>query len=164
VSIGKDGYVYIEHVTADQLTSAPRDAMMIRMGKEDYRNYEPFPIWHPQDPGSGGKDSAEAFNNLLADNGLIGVFEQVTGSKESYAEILATKAMAGRVRLVRGEWNDPFLDELAAFPKGRFKDRVDAASSGYNYLRRQVEGFESRTVSAPVVVVDAESLFQGAMR
>jgi len=164
VSIGKDGYVYIEHVTADQLTSAPRDAMMIRMGKEDYRNYEPFPIWHPQDPGSGGKDSAEAFNNLLADNGLIGVFEQVTGSKESYAEILATKAMGGRVRLVRGEWNDPFLDELSAFPKGRFKDRVDAASSGYNYLRRKLEGFESRTVSAPVVVVDAESLFQGAMR
>lgn len=163
MSIGKDGFLYIEHTTAGQLSSASRDEMMIRVGKEDYRNYDPFPIWHPQDPGSAGKDSAEAFNNLLADNGLIGIFEQVTGSKEFYADMLATKAMGGRVRMVRGEWNDAFLDELAAFPKGRFKDRVDAASSAYNYLRRQVENQGTKTASAPATVVNAESMFEGVM-
>jgi phage terminase large subunit-like protein len=162
--LGTDGFIYIEHTTADQLASAKRDEMMIRMGKEDYRNDNPFPIWHPQDPGSAGLDSAQAFNNLLADNGLIGIFEQVTGSKEYYADMLATKAMGGRVRMIRGEWNDPFLDELAAFPKGRFKDRVDAASSAYNHLRRLVESPEGRTASAPAVVVEADSLFQGVMR
>lgn len=136
---GKDDYVYIEHTTAAQLSSAERDAAMVALGKEDYRNDGAFLIWHPQDPGSAGLDSAQAFNNLLADNGLIGTFDQVTGSKELNASPLATKALGGRVRLIRGEWNDAFLDEMAAFPKGRYKDRVDAAASAYNKLRQIVE-------------------------
>lgn len=135
---GKDDFIYIEHSTADQLAPAERDEMMIEIGKEDYVNDGPFLIWHPQDPGSAGVDSAQAFNNLLANHGLIGTFDQVTGSKESYADMLATKAQAGRVRLVRGGWNDDLIDEYSAFPKGK-KDRVDAGSSAYNVLRQIVE-------------------------
>jgi phage terminase large subunit-like protein len=117
-------------------------------------------IWHPQDPGSAGLDSAMAFNNLLADQGLMGTFDQVTGSKEFYAGMFATKAKGGRVRLVRGSWNDAFMDEYAAFPKGRFKDRVDSGSSAYNVLRQivdqmktdseDVEVYEERVQISPV--------------
>jgi len=139
MSWGLDDFLYVEHSTAEQLSSANRDEFMIDIGKEDYRNYGPFLIWHPQDPGSAGLDSAQAFNNLLADNGLIGTYDQVTGSKEINAGPLATKAKGGRVRLVRGAWNDAFLDEYAAFPKGRFKDRVDSGSSAFNVLRKIVE-------------------------
>lgn len=139
LSWGLDDYVYIEHSTANQFSSAERDEFMIEIGKEDYRNDGPFLIWHPQDPGSAGLDSSQAFNNLLADNGLIGTFDQVTGSKEINAGPLATKAKGGRVRIVRGAWNDAFVDEYAAFPKGRFKDRVDAGSSAFNTLRKIVE-------------------------
>lgn len=152
MSWGLDDYIYIEHSTANQFSSAERDEFMIEIGKEDYRNDGPFLIWHPQDPGSAGLDSAQAFNNLLADNGLIGTFEQVTGSKEINAGPLATKAKGGRVRLVRGAWNDAFLDEYAAFPKGRFKDRVDAGSSAFNALRRIVE--ELKADSAEVEVYE----------
>jgi len=139
MSWGLDDFLYIEHSTANQFSSAERDEFMIEIGMEDYRNDGPFIIWHPQDPGSAGLDSAQAFNNLLADNGLIGTFDQVTGSKEVNAGPLATKAKGGRVRLVRGAWNDEFLDEYAAFPKGRFKDRVDGGSSAFNVLRKIVE-------------------------
>lgn len=139
MSWGKDDYLYVEHSYSDQLSSAERDEMMVDLGKEDYRNDGPFLIWHPQDPGSAGLDSAQAFNNLLADNGLIGTFDQVTGSKEINASAFATKAKGGRVRLVRDAWNEPFLDELAAFPKGAFKDRVDSCSSAFNNLRKIVE-------------------------
>lgn len=139
MSWGKDDFIYIEHTTAEQLSSAERDEAMIALGLEDYQNDGPFLIWHPQDPGSAGLDSAQAFNNLLADKGLIGTYDQVTGSKEFYASMLATKAKGGRVRIVRGAWNEVLLDEMAAFPKGRFKDRVDAAGSAYNQLRQVVE-------------------------
>jgi len=139
MSWGRDEFIYIEHVTADQLSSAERDAMMIKIGLEDYHNDGAFLIWHPQDPGSAGLDSAQAFNNLLADKGLVGTFDQVTGGKEYYAGMLATKAMSGRVRLVRGGWNDDFIDEMVAFPKGVFKDRVDAAGSAFNQLRQIVD-------------------------
>jgi hypothetical protein len=160
MSWGRDDFVYIEHTVAEQLSSAERDEFMIALGKEDYANDSPFLIWHPQDPGSAGLDSAQAFNNLMADEGLFGTFEQVTGNKEFYAQPLATKAKGGRVRMVRGAWNDAFLDEMCAFPKGRFKDRVDAASSAYNQLRQIVEQlkkdddeelvFEERVSISPV--------------
>lgn len=160
MSWGLDDYLYVEHSTADQLASAERDEFMIELGKEDYRNDGPFLIWHPQDPGSAGLDSAMAFNNLLADQGLMGTFDQVTGSKEFYAGMFATKAKGGRVRLVRGSWNDAFMDEYAAFPKGRFKDRVDSGSSAYNVLRQivdqmkmdseDVEVYEERVQISPV--------------
>jgi phage terminase large subunit-like protein len=139
MSWGRDDYVYIEHVYKNQVSSAERDQKLVEIGKEDYRNCGPFLIIHPQDPGSAGLDSAKATNALLAENGLIGFFEPVTGSKETNAGPLATAAQAGRVRLVRGEWNDEYLDEMAAFPKGRFKDQVDGSSAGYNKMREIVE-------------------------
>jgi predicted phage terminase large subunit-like protein len=148
---GKDDFLYVEHTTAEQLSSAERDVAMVKLGIEDYKNDGAFLIWHPQDPGSAGLDSAQAFNNLLADNGLIGTFDQVTGSKELNASPFATKAMGGRVRLIRGEWNDAFLDELAAFPKGRYKDRVDAVSSAYNKLRQIVEQLKANDVEDDLV-------------
>jgi phage terminase large subunit-like protein len=160
MSWGLDDFVYIEHSFADQLSSAARDKKMIELGKEDYENYGPHLIWHPQDPGSAGVDSAQATNNLLANAGLIGTFDQVTGDKETNAGPLATKVQGGRVRLVRDAWNDEFQDEYAAFPKGSFKDRVDAGGSAYNKLRVIVEElkdeaediatFEERVQISPV--------------
>jgi phage terminase large subunit-like protein len=139
MSWGRDDYIYVENVTSAQLASAEREDEMIEIGLEDYRNDGPFLIWHPQDPGSAGLDSAMATNDRMANAGLIATFDQVTGSKELNAGQFASKAKGGRVRLVRGAWNDAYLDELAAFPKGRFKDQVDASGSGFNNLRQIVE-------------------------
>ena len=37
-------------------------------------------------------------------------------------------AEAGNVKLVRGEWNEAFLQEVESFPNGRHDDLIDAAS------------------------------------
>jgi predicted phage terminase large subunit-like protein len=42
---------------------------------------------------------------------------------------------AGNVTLLRGDWNEIFIDELAAFPSGKHDDQVDAMSTGYEYLK-----------------------------
>lgn len=139
MSWGRDDYIYVEHVWKDQVSSAERETKMIELGKEDYKLDGPHMILHPQDPGSAGLDSARSTNANLATNGLIGFFEQVTGDKETNAGPFATMAQSGRVRLVRGGWNDEYLDELAAFPKGRFKDQVDGTSTSYNKMREIVE-------------------------
>lgn len=142
MSKGRDGYYYVEHVVAEQLSSFQRDDMMVRVGVQDYAQHGPFEIWHPQDPGSAGKDSAQATGVKMAEAGLRSRFEPVTGDKETRAGPFSSAAEAGRVRLVRGEWNDGFLDELMAFPKGTFKDRVDAASSAFSKVSKVVR--ESR--------------------
>ncbi|MFZ5856772.1 MAG: terminase large subunit domain-containing protein [Chloroflexota bacterium] len=139
MSWGKDDFIYVEHAWKGQIGSAERDKKMVEIGKVDYQIDGPFLIWHPQDPGSAGLDSAQSTNALLAENGLIGTFDQVTGDKVTNAGPFATMAEAGRVRLVEGEWNDEYLDELSAFPKGRFKDQVDGSGSGFNKMRGIVE-------------------------
>jgi predicted phage terminase large subunit-like protein len=88
--------------------------------------------WVEQEPGSGGKESAEATIKNLA--GHIVRADRVTGSKEVRAEPFAAQAEAGNVLLVRGDWNRPFVDELTVFPSGRYRDQVDAASGAFNKL------------------------------
>ncbi len=49
-------------------------------------------------------------------------------SKEVRASPWAARAEAGKVYMMRGDWNAPFIDELCDFPYGRHDDQVDAVS------------------------------------
>jgi predicted phage terminase large subunit-like protein len=77
----------------------------------------------PQDPGQAGKAQAATLVRLLA--GYDVKAAPVTGDKVS---------RAGNIRLLRGAWNDDFLDELEAFPAGRHDDWVDALADAINEL------------------------------
>jgi predicted phage terminase large subunit-like protein len=58
----------------------------------------------------------------------------VSGDKVTRAEPFAAQCEARNVRLVRGAWNGGFLDELTAFPYGKFKDQADAGAGAFNKL------------------------------
>jgi predicted phage terminase large subunit-like protein len=57
-----------------------------------------------------------------------------SANKLTRAMPLLAQAEAGNVRLVRGDWNQDFLDELTAFPGGSHDDQVDAAAHAFNAL------------------------------
>ncbi len=86
----------------------------------------------PQDPGQAGKDQAQIIINSLT--GFAVQAERETGSKETRAESFAIQAEAGNVLLLRGAWNEAFIDELSNFPAGQFDDQVDAAAGAFNAL------------------------------
>jgi predicted phage terminase large subunit-like protein len=86
----------------------------------------------PQDPGQAGKAQRAYLASKLA--GYVARFSPETGSKELRAEPLAAQAQAGNVDIARGNYVDALLDELEAFPVGRLKDRVDAASRAFAAL------------------------------
>lgn len=86
----------------------------------------------PQDPGQAGKAQAEQLVGMLA--GFDVASEPQTGSKEVRATGLAAQQQAGRVILVEGPWNGPFVAELAGFPRAVHDDQVDAVASGFNGL------------------------------
>ena len=46
----------------------------------------------------------------------------------------AAQAEAGNVRLLRGPWNEAFMDELCSFPAGSHDDQVDAFADALNEL------------------------------
>jgi predicted phage terminase large subunit-like protein len=128
-----DDRFYIEDVVRGQWGSMARNAVMRQTAQLD----GPLTtIWIEQEPGSGGKESAEAsVRDLLGFDVRI---ERVTGDKETRARPLSAQAEAKNVRVLRKVWTRPFLDELHDFPVGAYKDQVDAASGAFNKLAAAV--------------------------
>lgn len=124
-----EGIYYIEDVCRGQWDSAKRDRMIRYTAEIDGVKCR---VIGEQEPGSGGKDSAQAFVKLL--NGYSVKTEKTSGSKELRADPLSAQVNAGNVRIVRGPWNAEFLEEMRQFPRGRHDDQVDALSLAFNQL------------------------------
>jgi len=95
----------------------------------DIAEWGQMDTWVEQEPGSGGKESAERTVVNLA--GFNVYKDKVKGNKELRADPYAAQVQAGNVRLVQGKWNRDFLDEHEAFPNGKYKDQVDAAGGAF---------------------------------
>ncbi len=61
---------------------------------------------------------------------------RVDNDKWTRALAWAPLAEEGKIALVRGAWNDEFIAEAAAFPRGRHDDQIDAVSIAVRMLSR----------------------------
>ena len=129
IAKSKEGLFYVEHVVAGRWSALERERIIRQTAEADGRDVS---VWIEQEPGSGGKESAEATVRNLA--GFSVRCDRVTGDKVTRAQPFAAQAEAGNVRLVRGPWNQDYLQELCAFPLGVLKDQVDASSGAFNML------------------------------
>lgn len=130
-----DKTYYIADVRRGQWSAGERDRIMVQTAQMDGTTVQ---IVVEQEPGSGGKESAEASIRMLA--GFPVYADRVTGDKDTRLEPFAAQCEAGNVKLVRGPWNMAFLDELAAIPSGRYRDQSDAAGGAFNKLARRLDG------------------------
>jgi predicted phage terminase large subunit-like protein len=100
-------------------------------------------IWMEEEPGSSGKTVIDHYMR----NVLMGYFfrgDRATGSKEIRAKPVAGYAEPlhgdryGRIKIVRGPWNDDFFDELEGWglKSQVHRDQVDSLSGGFNKLAR----------------------------
>lgn len=124
-----NGVFYVEHVERGRWTPADVERRIKHTATADGL---PVAIRMPQDPGAAGKSDAATKVKLLA--GFNVKVEPVTGDKATRARPASAQAEAGNVKLVRGDWNEAFLDELCSFPNGQFDDQVDAFSDALNEL------------------------------
>lgn len=129
MGLGEDGYYYILDVVRGQWAAVKRESTMRTTAELDGTYTH---VWIEQEPGSGGKESAESTIARMA--GFSCFAERPSGDKVARAEPLSVQIAAGNVRMLRGPWNKDFVDELKKFPTGRYKDQVDAASGGFNKL------------------------------
>ena len=62
----------------------------------------------------------------------------VTGSFQNgvsrFSRLFSAQVNAGNVRLLRGEWNRAFIEELRQFPTGKHDDQVDAVADAFSEL------------------------------
>lgn len=131
VLMGKtpDGRYCIADVRRIQGTPADVEKLLVSTASQDGKQVRGS---IPQDPGQAGKSQSQYLIRQLAGFSYHATPE--SGDKETRAGPLAAQAEAGNVFLIRGEWNRDFLDEMATFPTGKFKDQVDAATRAFSEL------------------------------
>lgn len=129
VSRGEDGLFYIEHAARGQWAPGRRDSHICETAESDVQMDGPYEIGLEEEAGVGGKDRTRAIVGKLA--GFRVFAERPTGPKEARADPVAGQMEVGNVRIVRGDWNHDFVEELLAFPNGTHDDQVDALSGAF---------------------------------
>lgn len=95
----------------------------------------PHETWLEQEPGSGGKESAE--NTVMNLAGHVVRAERVTGDKVTRSGPFAAQCEAGNVDVVQATWTEEYIAELHNFDgKAGFMDQVDASSGAFNKVAK----------------------------
>lgn len=124
-----NGKWIVEDVIRGQWSAENRERIIKETAWRDGRKVT---VWVEQEPGSGGKESAEGTIRNLA--GLICKAERPTGDKVFRADPYSVQVNNNNVLLLRGIWNQDFIEEHRYFPYSTFKDQVDAAAAAFNKL------------------------------
>jgi predicted phage terminase large subunit-like protein len=131
---------YIEDVRRGQWSVSERERMIKLTAEVDKSAYKSMQIWVEQEPGSGGKESAESTIKNLAGHAIYK--DPVRGDKETRAEPYAVQVQNGNVILRAAEWNMTFIDEHETFPNGKFKDQVDASAGAFSKLNLSTGSYD----------------------
>jgi predicted phage terminase large subunit-like protein len=133
LGVGTDHRVYIADDVGGQLAALEREQLIRTTA---YLDGPTCLIVVEQEPGSGGKDSAQSTVQTLA--GFPVRLRQATTDKFLRAEPFAAQWQAGNVVLVGPigtAWHKAYLDEMElAGPGAAFLDRMDASAMAYNEL------------------------------
>ena len=125
----KDGSFVVGDVKRGQWSAGQREAVIKQTAQLDGADVT---IWVEQEPGSGGKESAESSVSNLS--GFSAFADRVTGDKVTRADPYSAQVEISNVKLLAGDWNREFIREHELFPNGKYKDQVDAAASAFNHL------------------------------
>lgn len=124
-----NGMFYLANVTRGQWSALERETIIKSTTENDAADWGRVEVWVEQEPGSGGKESAERTVAMLA--GYPAKADKVTGSKEIRAEPYAAQQQAGHVTLFNAPWTQDCIDEHETWPNGKYKDQVDAIAGAF---------------------------------
>jgi predicted phage terminase large subunit-like protein len=124
-----DGAFYICEIERGQWSSGKVETVLKNTASRDGTA---IAIIMPQDPGAAGKSDAQTKIKLLA--GYNAKAKVVSGDKATRARPASAQAEAGNIKLVRGSWNEAFLEEVCTFPNAAHDDQVDVLSDLINEL------------------------------
>jgi predicted phage terminase large subunit-like protein len=148
----------VEDVVRGQWEALQRETVIKQTAQLDALKYgNTVKVRVEQEPGSGGKESAQNTVRLLA--GYPVDVDKVTGEKTVRWEPFIAQIQAGNVALLRGAWNADFIEELTLVPNGKYVDQMDAGSGAFNKLTLGDDG-QKKTTTAPASVSNAAKLFK----
>jgi predicted phage terminase large subunit-like protein len=130
--IKPNGQIFVMDVTRGQWGIDQRNQVLELKSRLAASRWPKLRIWIEQEPGSGGKESAEFTIKQLA--GLRVEAHRKSGSKLDCWEPWASQVNAGNVHLVEASWNDAFIQEHVDAPHGEHDDQIDAAAGCFSRL------------------------------
>jgi predicted phage terminase large subunit-like protein len=133
VLMGKDTQKrwWVLDVVRGQWDSASRENIKRSIAIQDGTLVE---IGQEQEPGSGGKESAQNTVRNLA--GFRVRVDRPTGDKVQRADPFSVQVNNGNVFMKKAEWNRDYINELQYFPFSTYKDQVDASSGAFALLNK----------------------------
>jgi predicted phage terminase large subunit-like protein len=163
VSRDKFGTYYIEDVQRFQITTDKVLKKVAQIAHED--GVENCTVCIPLDPAAAGKTAAYFYRTVLAEDGVPVKMAPTTAGKGKLTRFLpfCSIAEAGAVKVVRGDWNEAFFNELESFTadlkiqKGQKDDMVDSVSDAFTMLAKQVTiptfAIPSMTQASPIPTI-----------
>lgn len=136
-------------VIREQLDSAEREQLILNTAENDGYSVR---VGVEQEPGSGGKESAEATVRRLAGYRIVVVkVGKSEGDKLDRADPLSSQVNKGNFYIpgkvdkwtkrimwdMCPPWLRDYLDEMRYFPFSRYMDQIDASSGAFNWLARK---------------------------
>jgi predicted phage terminase large subunit-like protein len=143
MGIDIDGRFIVMHSTEDRWTPATVEKNVKLWGKLDGPLCE---IGIPQDPGQAGKDQAERYAKRYIVGHIVHVLLQ-SGDKRTRWLPLSSQAEVGNVYLVKGSWNQQWIDHMCSLPFGQHDDIGDASGQGFNILALGKSSWSSTQVA-----------------
>lgn len=114
------------HATWDRLSPGGVETHVRNLAEQDGKAVQ---IFFEEEPGSSGKFNTFTFKTRVLE-GFSAHGIRSTGPKEVRANTFSSQAEAGNVALMKGIWNDGYLNFLEAFPSKKVHDDPVDASSG----------------------------------
>jgi predicted phage terminase large subunit-like protein len=133
-----DGVYYVLDAIAEQVSPAEGKKLLQDTGKLDGKNV--FVNWELEGGSSGGWVDDE-LRGMLRGVGLQAAGVRPLGDKVKRASPFATQALNGNVKILRGDWNERYLDALYKFeakPKPLISDLTDASSGAYHAISKEI--------------------------
>lgn len=140
--MGRDfatGDYYVVDIVRGQWAPYLRDQNILQTANDDAEEYgENVVTIHIEvEPGPMGRDSVNNLKKMLAPHTVWG--DPAKEEKTLRAHGFNSQWEAGNVKLLKADWNVDYVTELQKFPRGTYKDQVDASSGAFNKLSKKVK-------------------------
>lgn len=143
-----NGRFFILDITAEQINPADTDQMVINLAEQDGRGVA---VRWEEEGGASGKRDSYRLTGMLAGYDALGVRPQ--GDKVARSKGTAAQAKVGNIYLLRGAWNQLFLNQMHNFPDGAHDDIPDAVNGAFDDLLESVS--EYRELEEAIVELPA---------
>lgn len=141
MAITDDGRFVVLHVTEDRKTPLKVQKSVEAWAELDGISCE---IGIPQDPGQAGKDQAIRYAKRYLRRYRTHILLQ-SGDKRTRWLPASAAAEVGNLYLLKGKWNQGFIDHVCMLPFGAHDDIGDALGQGYNMLALGTNSWSAAT-------------------